>query len=112
MLKMYASGNPLSMRGLLRARAQIFVLKLLPNGKRVKPYRASGFLLFNRKPFLEDWAVLSRLLQEGKIRPVISGQFPLLEAARANVLLESRQVIGNLVLVADELPAQERIPVQ
>jgi len=42
------------------------------------------------------------LLQEGKIQPVISGKFPLLEAARANSLLESGQVVGNLVLVGDQ----------
>lgn len=60
-------------------------------------------MLFNRKPFLEDWALLFRLLQEGKIRPVISGEFPLLDAARANALLESGQVVGNLVLLAPEL---------
>ncbi len=59
-----------------------------------------GFVLFYRKPFLEDWATLFRLLAEGKIRPVISGRFPLLEAAQANVLLESGQVVGNLVLVS------------
>lgn len=96
-------GNPLSRRGLLRALATILVLNLLPNGRTIKLYGASGFLAFNRKPFLEDWTVLFRLLQEGKIRPVISGEFPLLEAARANALLESGQVVGNLVLVAPEL---------
>lgn len=96
-------GNPLSKRGLLRALSTILLLNLLPNGRTAKPYGASGFLLFNRNPFLEDWAVLFRLLQEGKIRPVISGKFPLLEAARANALLESGQVIGNLVLVAPDL---------
>ena len=95
-------GNPLSMRGLLRVLANSLVLNLLPNGKRFKLYGASGFLLINRKSFLEDWAVLFRLLQEGKIRPVISGEIPLLEAARANALLESGQVVGNLVLVAPE----------
>jgi NADPH:quinone reductase-like Zn-dependent oxidoreductase len=96
-------GNPLSYGGTLRVLAKILVLKLLPNGRRVKAYGATGFLLFNRRPFVEDWAVLFRLLQEGKIRPVISGVFPLLEAARANALLESGQVVGNLVLVAPEL---------
>jgi hypothetical protein len=90
------------MRGLLRALAKILVLNLLPNGRRVKPYGA-GSVLFNRKPFLEDWAILFRLLEEGKIRPVISGEFPLLETAQANALLESDQVVGNLVLVAPEL---------
>jgi NADPH:quinone reductase-like Zn-dependent oxidoreductase len=96
-------GNPLSLRGTLRLLAKILKLNLLPNGRRVKPYGASAFLPFNRKPFLEDWAALFRLLQEGRIRPVISGKFPLLEAARANALLESGQVVGNLVLVAPEL---------
>ena len=95
-------GNPLSVRGTLRSLAKILVLNLLPNGRRVKPYGA-GSVLLNRKPFLEDWAVLFRLLEEGKIRPVISGEFPLLEAARANALLESGQAVGNLVLVAPEL---------
>jgi NADPH:quinone reductase-like Zn-dependent oxidoreductase len=95
-------GNPLSMRGMLGLIAKLVVLNLLPNGKKVKAYGASASLLHNRKPFLEDWAVLF-LLQEGKIRPVISGKFPLLEAARANALLESGQVVGNLVLVAPEL---------
>lgn len=96
-------GNPLSMRGLLRTLAKALVLDLLPNGRAVKPYGASALLPFNRKPFLEDWAVLFRLLQEGKIRPVISGKFLLLDAARANSLLETGQVVGNVVLVAPEL---------
>jgi NADPH:quinone reductase-like Zn-dependent oxidoreductase len=101
-------GNPLSVRSLLRVLAKTLVLDLLPNGRTVKLYGATGFMLFNRKPFLEDWAVLFRLLQEGKIRPVISGVFPLLEAARANALLESGQVVGNLVLVAPELQEVSR----
>ena len=96
-------GNPLSMRGVLRVLAKMLVLNLLPNGQVVKLYGATAFMIFNRKPFLEDWAVLFRLLQEGKIRPVISGEFPLLEAGRANALLESGQVVGNLVLLAPEL---------
>jgi NADPH:quinone reductase len=96
-------GNPLGIRRLLRGLAKMLVLNLLPNGKRVKPYGATASLPFNRKPFLEDWAMLFHLLQEGKIQPVITGEFPLLEAARANTLLESGQVVGNLVLVAPEL---------
>jgi hypothetical protein len=37
-------------------------------------------------------------------------RFPILEAAKANQLLESGQVIGNLVLLAPELlePAQQK----
>jgi len=96
-------GNPLSLRGTLRLLARMLVLNLLPNGRKVKFYGATAFMVFNRKPFVEDWPVLFRLLQEGKIRPVISGVFPLVEAARANALLESGQVVGNLVLAAPEL---------
>ena len=66
-------------------------------------------MLLDRKPFQEDRAVLFRLLQEGKIRPVVSRQFPLLEAARANALLESGKAVGNLVMVAPELLEPRRI---
>ena len=53
--------------------------------------------------YLEDWATLFKLLEEGKIKPIIAAKFPILEAAQANELLESGQVIGNVVLVAPEL---------
>ena len=51
----------------------------------------------------EDWAKLFQLLEEGKIKPVIAEKFPILEAAKANELLESGNVIGNVVLLAPEL---------
>lgn len=37
--------------------------------------------------YIEDWAVLFKLLEEGKIKPVIGGRFPILEAAKANELM-------------------------
>ena len=95
-------GNPGNLGGTLGLLARSLVPNLFSNGKKVKIYGA-GFVLFYRKPFLEDWAILFRLLAEGKIQPVISGRFPLLEAAQANVLLEGGQVVGNLVLVAPDL---------
>ena len=52
---------------------------------------------------MEDLPVLFQLLSEGKIKPIIAQKFPILEAAQANVLLESGQVIGNVVLLAPEL---------
>src|SRR5579875_1131624 len=95
-------GNPLSFSGLLRLLARTLELNLLPNGKRIKSY-ATGMARFNRGPLLEDWATLFRLLEDGKIKPIIRGKFPILDAARANSLLESGQVVGNLVLVPPEL---------
>jgi len=94
--------NPLSLRRALGNLARTVMVNLLPGGGKMKAYGA-GLALFYRKPFLEDWAILFRLLQEGKIQPVISGRFSLLEAARANALLEGGQVAGNLILVAPAL---------
>lgn len=50
-----------------------------------------------------DWATLFKLLEEGKIKSVIMKKFPILEATKANELLESGKVIGNVVLLAEEL---------
>jgi NADPH:quinone reductase-like Zn-dependent oxidoreductase len=73
---------------------------LLPNGKRIKGY---GTHRGEIEPFKEDWGELFTLLEEGKIKPVIAEKFPLLEARKANELLEGGQVTGNIVLLAPEL---------
>jgi NADPH:quinone reductase-like Zn-dependent oxidoreductase len=96
-------GNPLSLSGLLRLLGKLILLNLLPNGRSLKLYGTTTSK-FGRGRYLEDWAVLFGLLEEGKIEPVIMEKFPILEAAQANALLESGQVTGNLVLVAPELP--------
>jgi len=100
--KWVSYGNPLSVKGTLRLLAQLFWLSLLPNGRSATGY-GTAFYEFNKRPFLEDWPKLFQLLEEGRIRPVIMRRFPILEAAQANQLLESGQVIGNLILLAPEL---------
>lgn len=95
-------GNPLSFSGLLRLLSKLFLFNLLPNGRSLKLYGTSTSM-FGKRPFLEDWAALFKLLEEGKIKPVIMKKFPILEAAQANAFLESGQVIGNVVLVTPEL---------
>lgn len=55
------------------------------------------------RPFRQDWAVLFEMLAAGKINPIIAAKFPILEATKANQLLESGQVTGNIVLLAPEL---------
>src|SRR5208337_199253 len=97
-----AYGNPLSVSGMLRLLSRFILLNLLPKGRSLKLY-GTGALIFNRRAFQEDWARLFKLLEEGNIRPVIMERFPILEAAKANRLLESGQVIGNLILLAPEL---------
>jgi NADPH:quinone reductase-like Zn-dependent oxidoreductase len=94
--------NPLGFSRMLRFLGQVILFNLSPNERSAK-YFGTGSFRLNRRPFLEDWATLFKLLEEGKIKPVIMKKFPILEAAQANGLLESGQVIGNIVLLAPEL---------
>lgn len=94
--------NPFSGKALIKLLGKWLWNNLLPNGRTLKLY-GTGASYLNMRPFLQDWAVLFALLGEGKINPIIAATFPLLEAAKANELLESGQVIGNIVLLAPEL---------
>jgi NADPH:quinone reductase-like Zn-dependent oxidoreductase len=96
-------GEPESFSALFRILGTMLKVRLQPDGKKVKLYGTSTYFLGDKKPYLEDWATLFKLLEEGQIKPVIEEKFPILEAAQANALLESGQVTGNLVLVAPEL---------
>jgi NADPH:quinone reductase-like Zn-dependent oxidoreductase len=91
--------NPLSFSRMLRFLGQVILFNMLPNGRSAK-YYGTGSSRLNRRPFLEDWATLFKMLEDGKIKPVIMKKFPILEAAQANELLESGQVTGNIVLLA------------
>jgi NADPH:quinone reductase-like Zn-dependent oxidoreductase len=95
-------GNPMSYGATLQILGQVALFSLLPNGKSAK-YYSTGVSRINRSIFLEDWAILFRMLEEGKIKPIIAEKFPILEARRANELLESGRGVGNIVLVAPEL---------
>jgi len=93
-------GGPQSMAGFVRLVARLLWINLLPNGKSIKGY---GTHRVDQQVLVEDWPQLFRLLGEGKIAPIIAARFPLLEAAQANALLESGDVVGNIVLVSPEL---------
>ena len=80
---------------------KLILYNLLPNGKTIKGY---GTHRLGVDLFKEDWKKLFELLEEGKIKPIIAAKFPILEARKANELLESGQVTGNIVLLAPELP--------
>ena len=96
-------GEPSGLPALFRILVTLMMVNVLPNGKSFKLYGTSFYFVGDKRPFLEDWATLFRLLEEGKIKPVIAKKFPILEAAKANELLESGQVTGNVVLLAPEL---------
>ena len=80
--------------------AKFILYNLLPNGKVIKGY---GTHRLGVDLFEEDWNTLFKLLEEDKIKPIIAAKYPILEAAKANQLLESGQVTGNVVLLAPKL---------
>ena len=96
-------GNPESYSGTLQVLLRVVLYNLIPNGKSAK-YYSTGAMRLNRRIYLEDWAILFRLMEEGKIKPIIAAKFPILQASEANKLLETGQVIGNVVLIAPDLP--------
>jgi NADPH:quinone reductase-like Zn-dependent oxidoreductase len=95
-------GNPLSFSGLLRLLGKLIWFNVLPDGRSLKLYGTTTSK-FGRGRYLEDWATLFKLLEQGQIKPVIMAKYPIVDAAKANEVLESGRVIGNVVLVATEL---------
>ena len=93
-------GGPQSLARLLLLILKIIFYNLLPNGKSIQGYGTHrlGVALFK-----EDWDALFDLLAKGQIQPVIAARFPLLEARKANELLESGSMAGNVVLLSPEL---------
>jgi NADPH:quinone reductase-like Zn-dependent oxidoreductase len=97
--RLVSYGEPEGLAALFRILATLVATNLLPRGKTMKLYGTSLYFVGDRRPFLDDWATLFRLLETGKIEPVIARTFPIVEAALANALLESGEVTGNVVLV-------------
>jgi NADPH:quinone reductase len=97
-------GAPQSFAGFLRFLMKYIIYNLLPNGKSIEGY---GTHRLGVDLFKEDWTALFKLLEEDKIKPILAGKYPLLEAIKAYELLESGQVTGNLVLLAPELLGRE-----
>ncbi|MBI9043985.1 MAG: zinc-binding dehydrogenase [Anaerolineaceae bacterium] len=95
-------GNPLSFKGLLSLLGRVIWFNLRPDGRKLKIYGTTTSK-FGRNNYLQDWEELFKLLEDGKIHPIIHQKFPLLEAARANALLESGEVVGNVVLLSPDL---------
>jgi len=92
-------GAPQSFAHFLLLVVKLISYDLLPNGKKIEGY---GTHRLGVDLFKEDWTALFKLLEEGKIKPILAGKFPLMEAVKAYGLLESGQVSGNVVLLAPE----------
>ena len=68
-------------------------------GIKAKSYGISVNYKMNKQPVLEDMAELFKLLEVGKIKPLIYKRMSLIEAGEANRLLENGKVTGNIVLI-------------
>lgn len=101
--RLVSFGEPAGLKILFQILAVLIRVNLLPNGKSFKLYGTSFYSVGQKQPFLDDWAALFKLLEEGKIKPVIDRKYPLVEAAQAHARMESGTVTGNLVLLAPDL---------
>ena len=97
--KLVAYTPPTGLVMLLKGVLKMISVNMRPDGGKVESYGISALYARDKKPFMEDLPVLFKLLDEGQIKPVISHTFPLPEAARAAALLETGQVLGNIVLL-------------
>ena len=93
-------GGPESLSRFILFLAEFLWLNVVPDGKAIKGY---GTHRVDLRLLKEDWIKLFDLLKAGQINPIIAARFPILEAARANDLLASGSVVGNVVLLTPEL---------
>lgn len=75
---------------------------LFPGRKRVVPYSIQTLKRLRPALFRQDLITLFDLLQQGKIKPLISRRFPLAEARCAHDFLGKEGVTGKIVLVCDQ----------
>lgn len=87
---------------LLLGLAKLQVLNWLSHEKSGEFYGITGLYRKDRQPFMEDLPVLFRLLEAGKLKPIIAKKYSILEAAKANELLEGGKISGKIVLLAPE----------
>lgn len=101
--KLVAYAAPVGLLSILKDLLRLIQVKILSKGRTAEFYGITALYLRDKKPFMEDLPQLFNLLEEGRIKPVITAKLPILEARKANELLESGQVTGNIALVSPEL---------
>jgi NADPH2:quinone reductase len=72
---------------------------LLPGRKRIVPYSIQTLKRLKPALFRQDLITLLDLLKRQRIQPLVAQRFPLIEARRAQEMLEKGGVIGKVVLV-------------
>jgi NADPH:quinone reductase-like Zn-dependent oxidoreductase len=79
------------------------LLKWLPGGRTASWYEMYPFNHGHPDWYRQDLTALIQMLAEGQVKPIIAARLPLDQAGRAHAMLESRQVIGKIVLVNDPM---------
>lgn len=97
--KLVAFAAPTGFLAILKDTGNLIRINMF-SGRTAEFYGITALYLRDKKPFMEDLPRLFNMLVEGRIKPVIETKLPLLEARRANELLESGRVTGNIVLLA------------
>jgi NADPH:quinone reductase-like Zn-dependent oxidoreductase len=78
------------------------LLKWMPGKRTIHWYEMYPFNQSHPDWYHLDLTYLIGLLAEGRIKPIIAARLNLVEAARAHEMLESRNVIGKIVLLNSE----------
>lgn len=75
------------------------LLRWIPRGRIVRWYEMYPFNKSHAEWYQQDLKHLINLLSAEQIKPIIADRLPLVEAVHAHEMLESRQVVGKIVLV-------------
>ena len=75
------------------------LLRWMPGGRAVRWFEVYPVNQSHADWYQQDLSDLIRLLADGAIKPIIAARLPLAEAARAHEMLESRKIIGKIVLL-------------
>lgn len=101
--KLVSYAAPQGLGSMLSGLGKLALTNLLPNGKSATFYGITALYQRDKAPFKEDLPKLFKLLETGQIKPIVTAKFPILEARKANEMLEGGQISGNIVLLAPEL---------
>jgi NADPH:quinone reductase-like Zn-dependent oxidoreductase len=93
------TGNP-SFLATGRGYFDLYV-RTLVTGRKRSFYGITALYRKDKQPFHDDLPQLFELLAAGKIKPKISARLPLLDARKANEMMEAGGVDGKIVLVRD-----------
>jgi NADPH:quinone reductase-like Zn-dependent oxidoreductase len=80
----------------------MFTLNIVPDNRKFILYSIQTLKRLKPDWFHEDLIELLNLLEQGKIKPIITARMPLNQAAQAHELLASGSIKGKIVLICND----------